>query len=75
MSIKKFFKNAFDDMAESAAAQHEADVINFEAAKLESRARHAEIKNRPYREQDAARERLAAAQERLGQAQTEHFKH
>lgn len=38
MEIKKFFKNAFNDMKESAKAQHEVDKAQFEAVKAESRA-------------------------------------
>ena len=38
MGIKKFFKDAFKDMKESAKAQHEVDKANFAAAKAESKA-------------------------------------
>lgn len=38
MAIKEFFKNALEDMKESAKAQHEVDKANFEAVKAESRA-------------------------------------
>lgn len=38
MEIKKFFKNAFNNMKESAKAQHEVDKAQFEAVKAESRA-------------------------------------
>ena len=34
----EFFKKAFNDMKESAKAQHEVDKANFEAAKAESKA-------------------------------------
>ena len=36
--MSEFFKKAFQDMKESARAQHEVDKANFEAAKAESRA-------------------------------------
>ena len=36
--IKKFFKNAFRDMAENTKAQHEVDKANFAAAKAEAKA-------------------------------------
>ena len=35
---KKFFKDAFHDMAENTKAQHEVDKANFKAAKAESKA-------------------------------------
>ena len=35
---KKFFKDSFHDMAESAKAQHEVDKANFAAAKAEAKA-------------------------------------
>ncbi len=35
---KKFFKDAFHDMAENAKAQHEVDKANFAAAKAEAKA-------------------------------------
>ena len=38
MGIKKFFKDAFSDMKESAKAQHEVDKANFAAAKAEAKA-------------------------------------
>ena len=34
----EFFKKAFNDIKESAKAQHEVDKANFEAAKAESKA-------------------------------------
>ena len=43
----KFFKKAFQDMKESAKAQHEVDKANFEAAKAESRQRPELPKLRP----------------------------
>ena len=36
--MANFFKKAFDDMKESAKAQHEVDKANFEAVKAESKA-------------------------------------
>ena len=36
--VGEFFKNAFDDMKESAKAQHEVDKANFAAVKAESKA-------------------------------------
>ena len=44
MGIKNFFKNAFDDMKESAKAQHEVDKANWDAAKAESKAQWEEAK-------------------------------
>ena len=38
MDAKKFFKNAFSDMKESAKAQHEIDQAEFAAAKAEAKA-------------------------------------
>lgn len=37
---EKFLKDAFQDIKESAKAQHEVDKANFEAAKAEAKARH-----------------------------------
>ena len=42
--IKEFFKGAFEDMKESAKAQHEVDKANFAAAKAESKAQWEEAK-------------------------------
>ena len=39
-----FLKKAFDDMKESAKAQHQVDKANFAAAKAESKAQFAEAK-------------------------------
>lgn len=39
-----FFKKAFNDMKESAKAQHEVDKANFEAVKAESKANFEENK-------------------------------
>ena len=44
MGIKNFFKNAFDDMKESAKAQHEVDKANWDAARAESKAQWEEAK-------------------------------
>lgn len=41
---KGFFKKAFNDMKESAKAQHEVDKANFEAVKAESKANFEENK-------------------------------
>lgn len=41
-----FFKKAFQDMKESAKAQHEVDKANFEAAKAESKANFEENRGR-----------------------------
>ena len=38
MGIKKFFKDAFSDMKQSAKAQHEVDKANIQAVKAESKA-------------------------------------
>ena len=37
MSIKKFFKDAFSDMKESAKAQHEVDKANFQVVKTQAK--------------------------------------
>ncbi len=44
MGIKNFLKNAFDDMKESAKAQHEVDKANLAAVKAESKAQWEEAK-------------------------------
>lgn len=41
-----FLKNAFEDMKESAKAQHEVDKNNFEAAKTEAKAQWEKAKAR-----------------------------
>lgn len=46
MSVKEFFKNAFNDMKESAKAQHEVDKAEFEAVKAESKASFEENRGR-----------------------------
>ncbi|MBQ8182712.1 MAG: hypothetical protein IJ025_02280 [Clostridia bacterium] len=42
--MKEFLKNAFNDMKESARAQHEVDKANFQAVKAESKANFQEAK-------------------------------
>lgn len=66
-NIEQFFKDAFSDMAEGARVQHQDDVANFEAAKMEGAIRFEESKARPARERDAALKRKGAAQARLDQ--------
>ena len=81
MGIRNFFKNAFNDMKESAKEQHQADRANFAAAKAESKAQFEEAKamGRPEtmkkiqkKQRDAqiqeANERIAAAQKRTDEA-------
>ncbi|MBQ9743800.1 MAG: hypothetical protein IJW19_01605 [Clostridia bacterium] len=74
--IKNFFKKAFGDMKESTKAQHEVDKANFEAARAEAKATWEEAKMSPsgrqalmQKERDeqiaAAKERTAAANERI----------
>lgn len=41
--MKKFFKSAFQDMKDSAKAQHAVDKANFAAVKAESRASFEEM--------------------------------
>lgn len=75
----EFFKKAFRDMQKSAAAQHEVDKAQFAAAKAEAKANWEEAKMTPaqreammQKERDekiaAARERQAAAEERINAA-------
>lgn len=74
----EFFKRAFQDMKESAKEQHKVDKANFEAFKAESKAQWEEAKSmrspdkrkaamRAEREEQLsyAKERIAAAQERI----------
>ena len=42
--VTEFFKNAFQDMKESAKEQHEVDKTNFAAAKAESKVQFAKAK-------------------------------
>ena len=76
MGIKAFFKKAFGDMKASTKAQHEVDKANFQAAKAEAKATWEEAKMSPsgrqqlmQKERDeqiaAAKERTAAANERI----------
>ena len=44
MSVKEFFKNAFEDMKENTKAQHEVDKANFAATKAQSKAQWEEAK-------------------------------
>ena len=81
MGIKQFFKNAFGDMKASAKAQHEVDKAQLEAVKTESKAQWEEAKMTPagrqalmqdQRDQQIAeaKERTAAAQERIDLAKS-----
>lgn len=76
-----FFKKAFQDMAQSAKAQHEVDKAQLEAVKAESKAQWEEAKMTPAGRQAlmqderdkqiaAAKERTAAAQERIDLAKS-----
>ncbi|MBR3999880.1 MAG: hypothetical protein IKI93_16230 [Clostridia bacterium] len=78
MGIKKFFRDAFSDMKESAKEQHKVDKANFAAAKAESKAQFAEAKamgkpetmKKMQQEQREvqireANDRIAAAQKRV----------
>lgn len=79
--MTEFFKKAFQDMKESARAQHEVDKANFAAVKAESKAQWEEAKamGDPQRrkaimqaERDAqieeAHKRTAGAQARINAA-------
>lgn len=46
MGIVEFFKKAFNDMKESAKAQHKVDKANFAAAKAEAKANFEENRGR-----------------------------
>lgn len=81
MAIKDFFKKAFSDMKASTKAQHEVDKAQFEAVKAESKAQWEEAKMSPAGRQAlmqderdkqiaAAKERTAAAQERIDLAKS-----
>lgn len=74
-----FFKKAFQDMRESAKAQHEVDKANFEAVKAESKATWEEAKLSPKARQELmqkerdkqieeAKARTAAANARIENA-------
>ena len=73
MGVKKFFKDAFDDMKESTKAQHEVDKANFAAAKAESKANWEEAKVSPSQRQAKMQEerdaQIAAANERKAAAE------
>ena len=75
----KFFKKAFQDITDSAKAQHEVDKANFAAVKAESKAQWEEAKMSPaarqakmQQEREAqiadANERIAAARKRMEEA-------
>lgn len=71
--IKSFFSNAFEDMKNSAQAQHEVDKANFQAAKAESKANFEEAKCSP-KAQEAKRqaerqEQIIAAKQRISEAE------
>lgn len=79
MGIKKFFKDAFSDMKESAKQQHEVDKANLAAVKAESKAQWEEAKMSPKARQEKmkqerdkqiaeANERKAIAEERINKA-------
>lgn len=85
-AVKEFFKGAFEDMAESAKAQHEVDKANFQAAKTEAKANWEEAKvasNPKVRqaamqsERDAAitqaNQRIEEAQKRIDTAKNPHL--
>lgn len=74
-----FLKKAFQDMKESAKAQHEVDKANFAAVKAESKARWEEAKVSPKAMQEKiqkervqqvadANDRIAAANARIDAA-------
>lgn len=71
--MSNFLKKAFQDMAESAKAQHEVDKAQFEAVKTESKAQWEEAKMTPSGRQallqDQRNEQIAAARERAAAAQ------
>lgn len=73
--MAEFFKKAFQDMKESAKAQHEVDKANFEAVKAESKAYFEEAKaqGRPSvhkaAEQAKRDEQIAEAKARTAAAQ------
>lgn len=75
MSVKKFFEKAFEDIKESARAQHEVDAAEFAAVKAESKARFEEARamGRPETRKVAMQaerdEKIATARERQAQAQ------
>ena len=68
-----FLKKAFNDIKESAKAQHEVDVANYRAAKLERRATFQEnrlkFKMRKEYAQAKREAQLAEANERIAKAE------
>ncbi len=73
--MKEFLKNAFNDMKESAKAQHEVDKANLAAVKAESKAQWEEAKamgkpkTRKAIMQAERDEQIAVAEKRRAQAQ------
>lgn len=71
----EFFKKAFQDMKDSAKAQHEVDKANFAAVKAESKAQFQEAKAmrdpelRKAMMQAERDEQIAEAQARIAAAQ------
>ena len=69
-----FLKRAFEDMKESAKAQHEVDKANFAAAKAEAKAQWEEAKMSPKamqaKIQKEREEQISAANERIAAANT-----
>lgn len=79
--MSNFLKRAFQDMADSAKAQHEVDKAQFEAVKAESKAQWEEAKMTPAGRQalmqderdkqiKESKERTAAAQARIDLAKS-----
>ena len=79
--VTEFFKGAFEDMKESAKAQHEVAKANFAAVKAESKANFEEAKamGNPEKHKammqaerdeqiEAANKRIAEAEERIENA-------
>ena len=75
--MSNFLKKAFEDMKESAKAQHEEDKANFEAAKAEAKAQWEEAKAqskpevRKAAEQAKRDEAFSQAKERTAQSGTD----
>lgn len=73
--VTEFFKGAFEDMKDSARAQHEVDKANFAAAKAESKAQWEEAKamaNPEYTKmkmQEERDEQIAQANKRRAEAE------
>ena len=70
--MAEFFKKAFQDMKESAKAQHQVDKANFEATRAEARAQWEEAKLTPKQRQEKMQrereEQIAAAKKRTEDA-------